>query len=206
MSNTFQEKLMFNTNSKRFAAFAVASALAVLASGCSSVKLADDQAGVKIENRGDRQSGSTTGSTGTGSASTGSVGSATATDPSRVGQVTLPGAAEEKALMDKRSIYFEYDSFALRAADQRVLEAHARSLLAAKGKKVLIQGNTDERGTSEYNLALGQKRAETVRKALAALGVPDTQMEAVSLGKEKPKSTAATEEGFAENRRADLVY
>jgi peptidoglycan-associated lipoprotein len=71
---------------------------------------------------------------------------------------------------------------------------------------VLIQGNTDERGTSEYNLALGQKRAEAVRRALSLLGVPDSQMEAVSLGKEKPMADGHDEASWAQNRRADLVY
>jgi len=70
----------------------------------------------------------------------------------------------------------------------------------------LIQGNTDERGGREYNLALGQKRAEAVRKSLSALGVSDSQTEAVSLGKEKPKATGSTEEAWAQNRRADIVY
>jgi peptidoglycan-associated lipoprotein len=71
---------------------------------------------------------------------------------------------------------------------------------------VLIQGNTDERGGTEYNLALGQKRAEAVRKSMAALGVSDSQMEAVSLGEEKPKATGNNEAAWAENRRADIVY
>jgi peptidoglycan-associated lipoprotein len=71
---------------------------------------------------------------------------------------------------------------------------------------VLIQGNTDERGTSEYNLALGQKRAEAVRRAMSLMGVPDQQMEAVSLGKEKPLATGHDEASWAQNRRADLVY
>ena len=73
-------------------------------------------------------------------------------------------------------------------------------------RRVLIQGNTDERGTSEYNLALGQKRAEAVRRAMSLMGVADTQMEAVSLGKEKPTATGHDEASWAQNRRADLVY
>ncbi len=73
-------------------------------------------------------------------------------------------------------------------------------------RKIIIQGNTDERGGSEYNLALGQKRADAVRRALSALGVPDAQMEAVSFGKEKPKATGSNEEAWRENRRADIAY
>ena len=73
-------------------------------------------------------------------------------------------------------------------------------------RKVVIQGNTDDRGGSEYNLALGQKRAEAVRKAMSLMGVPDSQMEAVSFGKEKPKALGNNEAAWAENRRADIVY
>ena len=73
-------------------------------------------------------------------------------------------------------------------------------------QKIMIQGNTDDRGTAEYNLALGQRRSDAVRRAFAALGVPDGQMEAVSLGKEKPKSEGNNETAWAENRRADIIY
>jgi peptidoglycan-associated lipoprotein len=79
-------------------------------------------------------------------------------------------------------------------------------LAAHKDRKVIIQGNTDERGGSEYNLALGQKRAEAVRKSMSVMGVAETQMEAVSLGKEKPKATGHDEAAWAQNRRADIVY
>ncbi|MNX83448.1 Outer membrane protein P6 precursor [compost metagenome] len=89
---------------------------------------------------------------------------------------------------------------------QSMLQAHSQYLGANKGRKILIQGNTDERGTSEYNLALGQKRAEAVRRSLSSLGVPESQMEAVSLGKEKPKATGHDEASWAENRRADIAY
>ncbi len=172
---------------------------AVLLSACSSsVKLDDSLAGAPIETRGGQTSKGGAGAAGGGT-------STSPTDPNRVGQITLPDAAQQKALLEKRSIYFEYDSFSIRPADQAVIEAHARDLLSAK-KKVLIQGHTDERGSSEYNIALGNKRAETVKRALAALGVAEPQMEAVSLGKEKPKAQGASEEAYAENRRADLVY
>jgi peptidoglycan-associated lipoprotein len=106
----------------------------------------------------------------------------------------------------RRSIYFDFDSFAIRDEYRGTVEAHARHLMATPSRKVLIQGNTDERGSREYNLALGQKRAEAVRRAMAALGVAETQMEAVSLGEERPRATGADEASWAENRRADLVY
>jgi len=106
----------------------------------------------------------------------------------------------------KRSVYFDFDSYSVKSDYQSMLNAHAQYLGTNKGRKILIQGNTDERGTSEYNLALGQKRAEAVRRSLASMGVPDSQMEAVSLGKEKPKATGHDESAWAENRRADINY
>ncbi len=106
----------------------------------------------------------------------------------------------------KRSVYFDFDSYVVRDDGKPVVQNHADFLNKNKGRKVLIQGNTDERGGTEYNLALGQKRAEAVRKAMGALGVADGQMEAVSLGKEKPKAMGSNEEAWAENRRADIVY
>ena len=87
-----------------------------------------------------------------------------------------------------------------------LVEAHGKYLAANPDRKVTIQGNTDERGGSEYNLALGQKRADAVRRALALKGVPDSQMEAVSFGKEKPKAMGSNEEAWKENRRADIAY
>ena len=106
----------------------------------------------------------------------------------------------------KRSIYFDYDSYAVRDEYRATIDAHARFLTSERSRRVIVQGNTDERGSREYNLALGQKRAEAVRRSLTALGVPDAQVEAVSLGEEKPRTTAQDEASFAENRRADLVY
>ena len=79
-------------------------------------------------------------------------------------------------------------------------------LFRSKDRKIKIEGNTDERGTTEYNLALGQRRSEAVRKSLSLLGVSDSQMEAVSFGKEKPKAEGDNEAAWAENRRADIVY
>jgi peptidoglycan-associated lipoprotein len=106
----------------------------------------------------------------------------------------------------KRSIYFDFDSFAIRDEFRPTVDAHSRYLMTHDNRRVLIQGNTDERGSREYNLALGQKRAEAVRRAMSVLGVRDDQMEAVSLGEERPRSTGADESSWAENRRADLVY
>ena len=86
------------------------------------------------------------------------------------------------------------------------MSAHASYLKANPKQKVIIQGNTDERGTAEYNLALGQRRSDAVRKSLNLMGVSDDQMEAVSFGKEKPKAEGDNEAAWAENRRADIAY
>ena len=103
-------------------------------------------------------------------------------------------------------VYFDYDSFSVKPEFQSVLEAHARFIKADSTRRANIEGHTDERGGSEYNLALGQKRSESVRRALNALGVADGQMEAVSYGKEKPAMSGGDEAAFAKNRRSEITY
>jgi peptidoglycan-associated lipoprotein len=165
----------------------VLSSVLVLAACGSSVKLDDSP---KVE---DRTAGTPT----------------TTTDTRTVAPVTAASTDplnDPKGILAKRSIYFDYDSFIVKDEFKPVVEAHAKYLAANKGRKILIQGNTDERGGREYNLALGQKRAEAVLRSLSLLGVSDTQMEAVSLGEEKPKAAGSDEASWAENRRADIVY
>lgn len=131
------------------------------------------------------------------------------TERESVAQVTADSVDplnDPKGVLAKRSVYFDYDSYVVRDDGRGVVESHSGYLNKNKGRKILIQGNTDERGGTEYNLALGQKRAEAVRKAMAALGVSESQMEAVSLGEEKPKAMGTGEAAWAENRRADIVY
>ena len=103
-------------------------------------------------------------------------------------------------------IYFDYDSFIIKPEFQSAVEAHARYMAANKARRLAVEGHTDERGGREYNLALGQKRAEAVRRALGLLGVTDAQVEAVSFGKEKPAASGSDEESLAKNRRAELNY
>lgn len=103
-------------------------------------------------------------------------------------------------------VYFDYDSFTLKPEARAVLERNAAHLQANKKFKVQLEGDTDERGGREYNLALGQKRAETVRRALTLLGVSDAQVEAVSFGKEKPAAAGADEAAYAKNRRVEIKY
>jgi peptidoglycan-associated lipoprotein len=113
---------------------------------------------------------------------------------------------DPKGILSKRSVYFDYDSYVVKEEFMSLVQAHAKYLVANSSRKILIQGNTDERGGREYNVALGQKRAEAVRKAMSLLGVAETQIEAVSLGEEKPKATGSDETSWAENRRSDIVY
>ena len=155
-----------------------------------------------------------TGGTAPTAASTPSTGGADSTGVSGTGVTgsALPGSAttdprkDPASPLSKRSIYFDFDSFVVKDEYRPVLEAHAGYLLARRDARVILQGNADERGSREYNLALGQKRAEAVRKALAVLGVNDAQMEAISFGEEKPRNEADTEAAYAENRRTDVVY
>lgn len=163
----------------------ILSSVFVLAACGSSVKL-DDNA--KVEER--------SGTTPSADARTVAPITTGSTDPLN----------DPKGVLAKRSVYFDYDSFIVKDEFKPVVEAHAKYLSSNKGRKIVIQGNTDERGGREYNLALGQKRAEAVRKSLTVLGVSDAQMEAVSFGKEKPKATGSDEAAWAENRRADIVY
>ena len=113
---------------------------------------------------------------------------------------------DPKGVLAQRSVYFDFDKYVVKADYNSLVTAHSNYLESHKSRKVIIQGNTDERGGSEYNLALGQKRAEAVRKAMNAMGVADGQLEAVSFGKEKPKAEGHDEAAWSQNRRADIVY
>ncbi len=165
----------------------------VLLGGCgSSVKLDDvpveDKAAMAIKQTGGDASGSSVGTSGV-----------TGVD---IGQKNPP--ADSPA--GPRIVYFDYDSFVVKQEFQAVIEANARYIRADKSRRVAVEGHTDERGGREYNLALGQKRAESVRNALGLLGVADAQIEAVSFGKEKPLVPGADEGAMAKNRRAEIHY
>ena len=110
------------------------------------------------------------------------------------------------ALSRERSIYFDFDDSAIQPQYTSVVERHGQYLLGHPALKVVVQGNTDERGSSEYNLALGQRRAESVKSALRIFGVKDNQVEAVSFGREKPVALGHDEAAWHQNRRADIVY
>lgn len=162
--------------------------LALLA-GCGSQPPAPEQAGAGVE---ERTPGAVT--------STSPVGTASP-DP-----YSLAALKDPKSPLAKRSIYFDFDSYVVKAEYQTLLGHHAQFLIKNPQMKMLIQGNADERGSREYNLALGQKRAEAVKKALMLLGVKEAQLESVSLGEEKPVCTEASESCWAQNRRGDMLY
>jgi peptidoglycan-associated lipoprotein len=109
-------------------------------------------------------------------------------------------------ILSKRSIYYDFDKFEVKDEYRPMIEAHARYLRDNPGAKMLIQGNTDERGGREYNVGLGQRRSDGVKKMLILLGAKEAQIESVSLGEEKPKSQGNTEEAWSQNRRADILY
>jgi peptidoglycan-associated lipoprotein len=170
-------------------------ATALLMAACSSVPL-DEQKGVPIDDKSKPAAGATTDP----AAQTGAVKTVDATGSSTRGDDPTTG------LLARRSIYFEFDQFTVQEQYKPLLEAHAKYLGANRARRIAIEGNTDERGSREYNLALGQKRAEAVKRALLLLGVTEVQVETVSFGEEKPRAQGSTEEALAENRRADIVY
>jgi peptidoglycan-associated lipoprotein len=107
---------------------------------------------------------------------------------------------------EQRSVYFDFDKYEVRDEFTNLVADHGKFLVPRKDAKMLIQGNADERGSREYNLALGQRRADAVKKSLLLQGVQEEQVESVSLGEEKPKATGHDEAAWAENRRADMLY
>lgn len=170
-------------------------ALAVALAGCASGVKLDD---VPVEDRSGTAvvPGAGGGATGPGGASTGVAPVVVEpSTPTTGGPVNVP-----------RVVYFDYDSYVIKPEFQSLIEAHARFLRANGNRTVVIEGHTDERGGREYNLALGQKRSEAVRRALALLGVSDTQVEAVSFGEEKPANPGFDESAFSRNRRAEIAY
>ncbi|MFN6961509.1 MAG: peptidoglycan-associated lipoprotein Pal [Rhodocyclaceae bacterium] len=166
-----------------------ASLLTLALAGCGSQPPAPEQEAAGVESR-------TPGAI----AATSPVGT-TSTDP-----YSLAALKDPKSPLAKRSIYFDFDNYVVKDEYQSLLNHHAQFLIKNPQMKMLIQGNADERGSREYNLALGQKRAEAVKKALMLLGVKEAQLESVSLGEEKPVCTEATETCWAQNRRGDMLY
>jgi peptidoglycan-associated lipoprotein len=132
--------------------------------------------------------------------------------PAATTQPAQTSAAEGNPLKDpnnilsKRSVYYDFDTSSIKEEYRPIVAAHAKYLTQNRSAKILIQGNADERGSREYNLALGQRRADTVKNTMTVLGASESQIEAVSLGEEKPKATGHDEASWAENRRSDIIY
>jgi len=113
---------------------------------------------------------------------------------------------DPNSILSKRSVYFDYDKFEIKDEYRSLIEAHARFLRDNPSAKMLIQGNADDRGSREYNVGLGQRRSDSVKKMLTLLGAKEDQIESVSLGEEKPICTDASEGCWAKNRRGDMLY
>ena len=160
--------------------------LALLIAGCSSTPdTGAEQSGAPVEGRD-----------GVRTVTAGGVGSS-----------QLPAIlTDPKSILSKRSVYFDYDSYVVKDEYRALVDAHARYLQANRNAKVTMHGHTDERGTREYNIALGQKRSDAVKKALMLLGAREEQLESVSLGEEKPACVDQSESCWAKNRRGDMLY
>jgi peptidoglycan-associated lipoprotein len=171
----------------------VASATALAMAGCASTKLEEKPAPVVEESKP-------------------SPAPAPAPAPPPVKKVETPPPPPVDSLNDpnsilaKRSVYFDFDKSLIKAEYQSVIEAHGRYLVEHVARQVRIEGSCDERGGREYNLALGQRRADAVRERMELVGVPAARIETISLGKEKPKALGHDEAAWVENRRADIVY
>ena len=113
---------------------------------------------------------------------------------------------EQGSMLAQRSIYYDFDRYDIKDEYVALIEAHANFLLENPELKIIVQGNCDDRGSREYNLALGQRRAESVKRAFALLGVSEEQIESVSFGAEKPVAFGQDEESWSQNRRSDIVY
>lgn len=172
-----------------------ACAVAAVLAGCASAVKLDD---APVEDR----SGSAVPAPGTG-ADAAAKGTQSAVTPVQ----TAPRPSDTMGPASvARIIYFDYDSDAIKPEFQTLIESHARFLKANGSRKVVVEGHTDERGGREYNVALGQRRAEAVRRSLGLLGIGDNQVEAVSFGKEKPAVPGSDESAWSQNRRAEIAY
>ena len=174
---------------KHLKRLSIALTVAALMAGCSTGVKLDDQAPVE-----DRSAATNAGANTGNTAQSGVAGV-------NLGQSDRDGGGPVGV---SRTIYFDFDSYAIKSEYQSVLDAHARFIKAVPGRKVMLEGHTDDRGGREYNLALGQKRAEAVQKSLVLLGVSAEQIEAVSFGEERPAAQGSGESAWSQNRRAEI--
>lgn len=184
----------------------LAAVVAVFLAGCASQPSTTAPIDDKSAASGAAGSGgaSTSGAGGGGVSGTGAGGTAG-------GGAGAAGAAgnplrDPASPLSKRSVYFDFDSFVVKDEFRPLVEAHARYLAQNRGARMTVQGHTDERGSREYNIALGQRRADAVKRMMTLTGAQDAQIETVSFGKEKPRNAGHDEAAWAENRRGDIVY
>ena len=131
---------------------------------------------------------------------------APATQPATRPRADADAINDPQSTLARRTVYYDYDSADIRDEYKPMIRAHAGYLTANRGAKVRIEGNCDERGSREYNLALGQRRADGVKAALKLLGTADAQIETVSWGEEKPAAAGHDESAWAKNRHSDIFY
>jgi peptidoglycan-associated lipoprotein len=143
---------------------------------------------------------------GAGGATTGGAQGGGVTGSALGGGAGADELRNPNSILSKRSVYFDFDSFVVKDEYKPLVEAHARYLQSHPNARMTIQGNTDERGSREYNIALGQKRADAVKRMMTLLGAQDRQIETTSFGEERPKNPGHDESAWAENRRDDIVY
>jgi len=187
---------MKGVNAMRVTLIATLTAAAALLAACETTPPAE-QSPAGVEERG-----------------AGKPGAARSVEQKPIASVDLTGARKDAAsvlkdpnnILSKRSIYYELDKFDVKDEYRGMVEAHAKYLRENPGSKVLIQGNTDERGSREYNVGLGQRRSDGVKKMLILLGAKENQIESVSLGEEKPQAEGQQEEAWSKNRRSDILY
>jgi peptidoglycan-associated lipoprotein len=172
--------------------------IAAALAGCSSTPTTEAPVDDRSATAGAGGAGSAGAQTGgaTGGGVTGSAVGAGGGNPLR----------DPNNILSKRSVYFDFDSFVVKDEYRPLVEAHARYLQQNRTARMTIQGNTDERGSREYNIALGQKRADSVKRMMTLLGAGEAQIETVSFGKEKPRNQGHDEAAWAENRRDDILY
>jgi peptidoglycan-associated lipoprotein len=187
---------LFQQQERAMTRILVSAALAVLLAGCGSKDVKEE--GAPVESRKpEAVTAPPVTKAQPKSPTTGTV----KTEPVAVNPLKDPGN-----ILSKRTIYFDYDSSAVSDEYKPLVTAHGRFLTDNRGRRVVVQGHTDERGSREYNLALGQRRADSVKKMMMLLGAADNQIETVSFGEEKPVVPGADESAWAKNRRADIVY
>ena len=181
----------------------LAAVVAVFLAGCTTQQ---SQPEAPVDDR------SAAGAPGTGGATTSGTG-AGGVSGAGAGPGTTPGGAgsgnplrDPNNILSKRSVYFDFDSVVVKEEFRPLIEAHARYLAQNRSTRMTVQGHTDERGSREYNIALGQRRADAVKRMMTLTGAQDAQIETVSFGKEKPRNAGHGETAWAENRRGDILY